>query len=1025
MRFQVVAAAIRCDAATVGTVYSSRNLAVFHSQHHMCPHACRSAVGAAGVLIVGLFATVCVCEEPGPVAAPDIEKRRIGNTEPGTPHQPVRLLSRSQFELGVVARDAEHDPIKAAHYFLHAGLNAAAADDQQLAIDASHAAQDVVGAVDFSFPHQAPVGGAAVSPGGGLLCSWSYEGRSVHIWSLETGAHVRSLELPTGVGWVRFHPRRHLLLIGAYNAVVIWPFDRDEPANQFDPNAGTRTGSVPWARFHPDGESVVASEGKVRLRWTPGSTPEKLTDSFSQVLLESPFRRQGDTAGTPRLVAQVVGQQVRVWDLQTGKSIRSVHCNGPVLQTLVNPHSRELLTWHGTLRQSTMQIWSLDAAELEPLHGDNAWSAPGRVVLSPTGRHAASWGEAPPNLRQYGRRITSKSLDVWSCAERRFIGRVTLDSLIRDARFDPSGEYLVAWSDDGTVSLWSLREGKIQRLIQWPFNSRVESIVFHPTEPQVLVVTTEHIAQLFAISDHLNSWGIPRESTPLRQFPGSVRDAVFTANGGRLITWGAGRVVRVWNLNHGVPRPLVRTTTSIGSTPIVRWLNGDRFVAGGYPGQPLCVWSLKESEALWQSPMDSHCYLHSASSNGEHLIVRRTKRPTPSARPRRERPVPEDLPEPRPRIEQYCELWSIHEAEPLKTWPVEDGIRGRLGFRFLDDQRYLAWQKHDLRLEEPGRNEPLRQWKVSRWFSDVVPFSDGRRLLVTTNTNRYDEGEILVLSFDGDEPLLRVTAERDFLRARLLPDESGMLVWHKSRRPVGHGPAFARLHYFDAQRPTVTIENFQPRDLEAVDFDRQCRFIVGSRFDSRLAWLWSAETGKLLHKFHRRGAEQSGFDEHYITFVKIDPQARFAVTLGGTSPRMSGNSKPSMKFWSLKDFQPIADFTVPNGSVVAVRDDGTVVWNTGQEVWLLSPSGHPAPLRRLRTSYGVKQCLQHPKTGAIYAVNRLGEIFDWTLTTWRTDELKRELQQLERRTAQVLDSRSGQLRLKMMETVASRSDQSE
>ena len=1004
---------------------------MFHSQIHMCPHPSGVGVVTAGVLVVGLLAAVCVCEEPEPVAASQSDETRSVNTERGTASQSDRLLSRSQFELGVVARDSEHDPIKAAHYFLHAGLNAAAADDQQLAIDASHAAQDVVGAVDFSFPHQAPVGGTVISPDGNLLCSWSYVGRSVHIWSLETGTHVRSLELPVGVGWARFHPRKRLLLIGAFNAVAVWPFDSDEPASQFNPYAGTRTGGVPRAVFHPNGEAVVTSASKVIWRWTPGSKPEKVTDPFERVLLGNPFRGRDERTETPKLVARFDGQQVQVWDTQTGKSTRSVHCNGPVLQTLLIPYSQQLLTWHGTPKQSTMQIWSLDAAKFEPLHGDNAWSAPGRAVLSPDGKHVVSWGEAPPKVRQYAVRITSMSLDVWSCAERRLVATLTLNSPVRDVRFDPTGEHLVAWSGDGTVSLWSLREDKIQRLIQWSSNSSVESIVFHPTQPQLVVVTKGNPARLFAIPKFRSS-EFPRESIPLRQFSGPVRDAVFTADGQRLITWGDGRVVRVWNLNHGVPQPVVRITTSGGNPPIVRWLNGDRFLAGGYSGQRLSVWSLKKSEALWQSPVDWECYLHSATSHGEHLIVTQIKRTAPSARPRRDRPipVPEDRPEPRPRVQKYFQLRSIHEAEPLKTWPVEGEFHSWRRFRFLDDRRYLVWHQHELRLEEVTRDEPLRQWKIAHWFSDVVPFSDGRRLLATTNTNqtrtnRYGEGEILVLSIDDEEPLLRVTAERDFLRARLVPDESGVLVWHKSRRPVGTDPSFARLHYFDPGQPTVTIENFQPRDGDAVDFDRECRFIVGSRFESRLAWLWSAETGKLLHEFHRRGSEQSGFDENDIMYAKIDPQARFAVTWGASTLRRSGSSGASMKFLSLEDFQLFAEFDVPSGSVVAVREDGTVVLKTGQEVWLLSPTGHPAPLRRLSSPYGVKQCLQHPQTGAIYAVNIRGEIIEWTLPTWSTDELKRELQQLERRTGQVLDPQSGRLRLRMIETAASRSVRSD
>lgn len=964
-------------------------------------------IGPIGILVLAMLVDPCCCAE---VDTGRESESQAASTDQAT-KDALRRLARSQFEIGVAARDSG-DSVKAAHHFLHAGLNAGIAGDRQTRIDSSHAAQDVVGAVDFSIPHKQAVDGATLSPSEDLLATWSYVARTVHVWSLKTGEPVASLTLPTGIGHVRFHAHKRLLLIGAYNRVVVWPFDRAEPSGEFNPLAGTRTGTVSRPLFHPDGESVlVRGEKKVIWRWSPDSDPVQFDDPVGPAIFGPRFARRRGTLEMPALAASTAGQEVEVFDTQTGKSIRRVSCNGPVLQTRLNDQQREFLTWHGSPGQSTAQLWSLDSDQTEPLHGDDSWGAPGRVILSPDGGLVVAW-EAPARNRGYGGRILSPTVRVWSWSERRVIETLTHDSSVKEAWFDPNGQHLATASVDGTVSLWSLRKDRTGRLIKWQIPDGVESVEFHPTQPQLLVISQKQTAQILAIPKFHNMYGVPSEATPLRRFPGSVRGAIFTSNGKRLVTWGEGRIVRVWNFGHGAAQPLLRTQNSIGKPPAMRWLGGDRFVTGGYSGQGLSVWSTSAPKPIWQSAQDWNCYLQTASTDGEHFVVMSTKRPPPSPRRRPDRPVSPDEDQPRAKVQSQMELRSVHSAEPLKVWPVEKtGLRGGRGFRFIDDQKYLAWSQHDLTLEVVGQKTPLREWKVEHWVADAVPFSNGQRLLVTTNTDRYGKGEILVLSVEDEEPLTRVPAESDFLWARLIPDESGVLVWHKAHRPTSQGPAFARLHYFNPERPAVTIENFQPRELAATDFDQSCRFLVGSRFESRHAWLWSAETGELLHEFHRRGLEQTGFDENDIMYVRLDPHGRFAVTWGGQSRRTPGGAGTSMKLWSLTSLQPIADYAISRGSVIDVRDDGTFVSQSGDEVWLLSSSGHPAPLRRLKSRQsGIDQCTVHPETGDVYAQNRHCELFQWHLATWTTADLKRELKQLERRTAQVLDPSTGRLR---------------
>lgn len=738
----------------------------------------------------------------------------------------LQLLSQTQFDLGITARDSGHDPVKAAHLLLHAGLNASEAGNEQLVIDAGHAAQDVISAVEFSFPHDGPVTGATVSPDGKLLCSWSFNARSVHLWSLSDGQHVRSLKLRTGVAWARFHPDRPLLMIAAWHTVAVWSFEGDEPAIQAAPGSeeGSRTGygntgRIRSAAFHPDGKTVVVDAAQKLWRWVPGSSPTVSTEPFDSVLMRVERERLRDPElSSAKQFAQVDGEAVHVWDLDTGTNIHTIKCDGRVLQFLLNERRQELAIWTGTPQESQLQLWSLDPDQSKPVFSDDAGPAPGRVVLSPDGTTVAGWGEASRTRGRTKSPIQSQIVDLWSWRERQMLKTLTLKNFVHECHFSPDSKHLATLSAaTGEVSVYAVDKPSARRVIHVQPDRGVKSVAFHPSLPQLIVVDHAGSAQFF----HIGPSSRPRQ-IPFKQFSTSVSQAFFDPEGRRLITWGTENIVRVWDLDG--PRPLLRMGDSVGNPPRLTWLKGDRFVSSGSfkpSGSNLAIMSLKASVPVWESPVGEELRLVAASTDGSHLLTRVLQKwsfpPQPQDAPSQVRPSAQRFKNP------PFELRSIREPEPLKTWPADQvkGPGGRRGFRFLDERRYFVWLKNELRLEEPGRPEPVWKRDFKHWVYDVVPFSDGRRFLVKTE-RKYGEGEILVLSLDDDEALLRVPVEIGLASARLLPDESSVLVWHRGsdQRFQEKKLSFARLHYFDEARPTVTIHNFQAYDLGHVVFDR-------------------------------------------------------------------------------------------------------------------------------------------------------------------------------------------------------------
>ena len=70
------------------------------------------------------------------------------------------------WRLGIIARDEQQDPIKAAHYLFRAAQSARAAKENARAEDFLLAAQHTAASVDQTFVHDDVIGGAAFSPDG-------------------------------------------------------------------------------------------------------------------------------------------------------------------------------------------------------------------------------------------------------------------------------------------------------------------------------------------------------------------------------------------------------------------------------------------------------------------------------------------------------------------------------------------------------------------------------------------------------------------------------------------------------------------------------------------------------------------------------------------------------------------------------------------------------------------------------------------------------------------------------------------
>ena len=238
--------------------------------------------------------------------------------------------------------------------------------------------------------HKDKVNAVAFSPDGKLLASGSSD-KTVKLWDPATGKELRTLAGHTGeVNAVAFSPDGRLLASGA--GVMDWRKlqGNDHPADKtiklWDVGTGreVRTlvgsaGEITALAFSPDGQTLASASGAIQ-RSERGWSMDRLirlwdvetgriirvfsgaNEVFSwpnEAVTFSPDGRWLASGGGAVMASG--GGAVRVWELATGREVRTLHPPTPVLHVAFSPDGRWILT---TSEDTGTRVWDFQTGEL-------------------------------------------------------------------------------------------------------------------------------------------------------------------------------------------------------------------------------------------------------------------------------------------------------------------------------------------------------------------------------------------------------------------------------------------------------------------------------------------------------------------------------------------------------------------------------------------------------------------------------------------------------------------------------------
>ncbi|HTU88880.1 MAG TPA: hypothetical protein VMF69_02175, partial [Gemmataceae bacterium] len=364
--------------------------------------------------------------------------------------------------------------------------------------------------------HSEAVYAVAFTPDGKYVVSGSGD-RTLKVWDSATGKEIKSFDGPAGhqklVMSLSISPDGSLVASGGTdNTAKIWDFPSSIPLRALAKSEGASVLAV-----SPDGTKLAGGDkdGHVKI-WNSADGKELFQlKGHSGPVTGLTFNGNGQL-----LISCGTDKTLRFWDAVKGQSLGVVGAHEVEIRGLaINPNNNAL---YSAGADGSLKFWTLTPAASKVL-GAAHGSAATALALSNDGNAYIS-GSADKSVRlantQNGQLI------------REFRGA---NAGIESAALSPNGAMIAAGTADKRLLVWQAKDGQLLANLA----CSAAGLTFHPSSNQVLTGGGD---------GRLKLWDMPPKAERVLAHPDAMRAAVVSADGKRLFSGGADKIVRVWNL---------------------------------------------------------------------------------------------------------------------------------------------------------------------------------------------------------------------------------------------------------------------------------------------------------------------------------------------------------------------------------------------------------------------------------------------------------------------------------------------
>ncbi|BAY20663.1 WD-repeat protein [Calothrix sp. NIES-2100] len=281
----------------------------------------------------------------------------------------------------------------------------------------------------------------ANNPVGSALLLASAGAKTVKLWNPSTGKLIRTF---TGQAWaVNFSPDGQILASGSQNGTLnLWNVSTGELIRTLK-----HSEPVIDVVFSPDGQTLASGldqGANIRLwNWRTGNIITIPDDSNASTRGFDNFKSLPiafSPDGQNFVARSGSGQASQLWNISTGKVLRSFDAKSLINDVAISPDGKILATG---IRDNAVKLWNVDTSKLIYTLTGHAGEVRS-VAFSPDGKTLASGSQ-------------DGTIKLWNISTGKLIGTFTAQTeKVWSVAFNPDGKTLASASQDGIIKIWQV-----------------------------------------------------------------------------------------------------------------------------------------------------------------------------------------------------------------------------------------------------------------------------------------------------------------------------------------------------------------------------------------------------------------------------------------------------------------------------------------------------------------------------------------------------------------------------------------
>jgi WD40 repeat protein len=267
-----------------------------------------------------------------------------------------------------------------------------------------------------------------------------------------------------------------------------------------------------------------------------------------------------------RIVSSYDGQGMRIWEVATGKLLRTLPVQG---------------------NDRIVAAWSPDGRRVVASSG-GVWDVESGRLLATLGKGESNFDRArfySPRFSPDGKRILSDwqaTVHVWDAETGNLLATLKgHEKTIMSTNWSPDGLLILTGAEDATARLWESANGKALHILRG-HGGTVNGAQFSPEAKRVVTSSEDKTARVWDVES----------GKQLTVFQGQdiIRSAEFSPDGGKIVTASKDQMATVWNATTGAPLVFLKGHQS--------WVLSAQFSPDG---KRILTGSFDETARVWET----------------------------------------------------------------------------------------------------------------------------------------------------------------------------------------------------------------------------------------------------------------------------------------------------------------------------------------------------------------------------------------------------------------------------------------